>query len=56
MLQRVCDRCKIILAKRPYWHIEADAYGEKEMRTQTRSLDLCCSCAIILYKEVKKDD
>lgn len=56
MVQRICDRCKVILVKRPYWHIEADAYGEKGMNTQTKSLDLCYGCATILYKEVKKDD
>lgn len=56
MVQRVCDRCKAILTKRPYWHIEADAYGEKGLKTQIKSLDLCYGCAAILYKEVKKDD
>ena len=56
MVQRVCDRCKAILTKRPYWHIEADAYGEKGIKTQIKSLDLCYGCAAILYQEVKKDD
>ena len=56
MLQRVCDRCKMILIKHPYWHIEADAYGEQGRSTQSKSLDLCYGCATILYKEVKKDD
>ena len=56
MLQRMCDRCQTILTKRPYWHIEADAYSEKGMNTQTKSLDLCYGCATILYKEVKEYD
>ena len=56
MIQRVCDRCKIILTKRPYWHIDVGAYDDKERITQAKSFDLCGGCAIILYKEIKKDD
>lgn len=56
MLQRMCDKCNVVLKKKPYWAIDATGYNVKGCPDQSLSLDLCCACMTSLYTAIKQNE